>query len=251
MALWAAFVALQLLKSRHGHCTWAFAALASAQALLLASTAAAYVFYQVIHHLRSHHDTLSTENCSVMAAVPAVMTLQHAQIAAAAGCVTWACTDCTQTRQSTHTACICVQCVKAHVTRSPAAALPPLISVLHETGAVRGPAIFHLELQEHALLTAGDLRCFLATELQNIGLSDIVAFSMLAQSIKEVRDPGSVDSQLQKLMAVPTGSGSIASTSRSDSNALVSVAAAVAAAGFVAGEHECRHAGALQTQSYD
>lgn len=47
MALWAAFLALQLFKARHGRCTWAFAAAMLGQAVLLFGAAATYVLYQV------------------------------------------------------------------------------------------------------------------------------------------------------------------------------------------------------------
>jgi hypothetical protein len=47
VALWAAFLVLQLAKARRGRCSWGFAAAVVAQALLLAAAAAAYVVFQV------------------------------------------------------------------------------------------------------------------------------------------------------------------------------------------------------------
>ena len=47
VALWAAFLVLQLAKARRGRCSWGFAAAAAAQAILLAAAAAAYVVFQV------------------------------------------------------------------------------------------------------------------------------------------------------------------------------------------------------------
>ena len=47
VVLWAAFLALQLAKARHARCSWGFAAAMVAQAVLLATAAAAYVVHQV------------------------------------------------------------------------------------------------------------------------------------------------------------------------------------------------------------
>ena len=47
VALWAAFLVLQLAKARRRRCSWGFAAAAAAQAVLLAAAAAAYVVFQV------------------------------------------------------------------------------------------------------------------------------------------------------------------------------------------------------------
>lgn len=48
LLLWAAFLVLQLLKSKYGHCTWQFAVTFGAQALLLGINTVAFVHYQVI-----------------------------------------------------------------------------------------------------------------------------------------------------------------------------------------------------------
>jgi hypothetical protein len=44
--LWAVFLALQLQKSKFGHCTWQFGVTAGAQALLLGLVTFAFVRYQ-------------------------------------------------------------------------------------------------------------------------------------------------------------------------------------------------------------
>lgn len=46
VALWAAFLALQLKKAHHGNCTAPFAALVAIQAVLLAAVTAAFVYHQ-------------------------------------------------------------------------------------------------------------------------------------------------------------------------------------------------------------
>lgn len=46
LALWAVFLALQLQKSKFGHCTWQFGVTAGAQALLLGLVTFAFVRYQ-------------------------------------------------------------------------------------------------------------------------------------------------------------------------------------------------------------
>jgi hypothetical protein len=47
LALWAAFLTLQLEKSKFGHCTWQFGVAAGGQALLLGLVTYAFVRYQV------------------------------------------------------------------------------------------------------------------------------------------------------------------------------------------------------------
>lgn len=46
VALWGAFLALQLKKAQHGNCTAPFAVLVASQAVLLAAVTAAFVYYQ-------------------------------------------------------------------------------------------------------------------------------------------------------------------------------------------------------------
>jgi len=45
--LWVAFLALQLEKAKHNHCTWQFALVAGSQAVMLGAVASAFLYYQV------------------------------------------------------------------------------------------------------------------------------------------------------------------------------------------------------------
>ena len=73
---------------------------------------------------------------------------------------------------------------------------------------------------------------------------------MALQSMRAAHSPTNVDPQLQKLMAPSDGGVGASTNSKSSLNALTAVAAAVTAAGFVAGKHSspCQR---LMTRSAD